>query len=476
MLPVGNRKEASGHLLPSQAGQAGLCAGALPRAVSFPRPDRAAQCRQQAGPGRRSLLLVGSAYVCLPQDPLTDLSRGPLSPPWCSGRVWGPGAEPEVGAQPQSCAGRTAALTVGTEPLLGAERGVLARGAGPSVGLDAVLPLPCPVGCDEDHVPWSWGAASCRRTAHKQSWPCVSAWGHLELPKGQKELERCLSLSSLRAGAQLRFPPRMAGPWQLRRRPHGEEGPSQMGPSGHPSPWTGVGRECSAWGLLRRPPTLPVCPHPTSCRSCLGSLARGCVRLPRPVGFGRAPSNATFFPRAFRKQTCSFFPSFPPCFGLAGDGWVAVGAGLTRRAPCLPAALQVAGWGEWAAASPFAQDTPAGRGQETPQHIARSGPGWKVPVGHPSRGSLSRSGSLEPVGTWGWGLQAPLLPPQPCLAQRGHPGTAGASSGSPAGKQKGIKCLFRGREVRSRCPPAVPVSPGTERVPGQWRLQWLGSS
>lgn len=108
-----------------------------------------------------------------------------------------------------------------------------------------------------------------------------------------------------------------------------------MGPSGHPSPGTGVGHECSARGLLRRPPALPVCPHPTSCRSCLGSLARGCVGLPSPVGFGRAPCNAAFFPRAFRRQTCSFFPSFVWCFGLAGDGWVAVGAGhcacLQRR-------------------------------------------------------------------------------------------------------------------------------------------------
>lgn len=293
-------------------------------------------------------------------------------------------------------------------------------------------------------------------------------------PRGRRGWSGVCPCPPPRAGAQLRFPPRMAGPWQLRRCPLGEEGPLRMGPSSHPSPWTGVGHECSAWGPLQRPPTLPVCPHPTSCRSCLGSLARGCVRLPRPVGFGRALCNATFFPRAFRKQTCSFFPSFPPCFGLAGDGWVAVGAGLAHQAPRLPAALQVAGWGERAAVSPFAQDTLAGRGQETPQHIARSGPGGKVPVGHPSRGSLSCSGSPEPVGVWGWGLQAPSLPPQPCLAQRGHPGMAGASSGSPAGKQKGIKCLFRGREVRSRCPPAVPVSPGAERVPGQWRLQRAG--
>lgn len=43
------------------------------------------------------------------------------------------------------------------------------------------------------------------------------------------------------------------------------------------------------------PPALPACPHPTSCRSCLGSLARGCIGLPRPVGFGFAPCNAAFF-------------------------------------------------------------------------------------------------------------------------------------------------------------------------------------
>lgn len=56
-----------------------------------------------------------------------------------------------VGAQLQSCAGHTAALTVRMELLPGAACGDLAPAAGPSVGLDAMLPLPCPTGCDGDY-------------------------------------------------------------------------------------------------------------------------------------------------------------------------------------------------------------------------------------------------------------------------------------------------------------------------------------
>lgn len=166
-----------------------------------------------------------------------------------------------------------------------------------------------------------------------------------------------------------------------------------------------------------------------------------------------------------------FFPFLPAVFW---PRWGRVGGrGSWARPPGTIPACSIAGvrTGERAAASPFARDSLAGRRQDTQQHIAQCRPGGKVPIGCPSHGSLSRSGSLEPVGVWGWGLQAPSLPPQPCLAQRGHPGTAGASDGSPLGKQKGIKCLFRGRGVWSRCPPAAPMSPGAERVPGERRLQ-----
>lgn len=219
------------------------------------------------------------------------------------------------------------------------------------------------------------------------------------------------------------FPPHMAGPWQPCWCP--PECPLQMGPCGCSSPWAGVGRECSARCSLQRPPAPSVCLHPTSCRNRLGCLARGCVGLPRPVGFGRAPCNATFFPRAFRKQTCSFFPFLPtvfwPCWG-----WVGGRGSRAHPLGTMPAALQVGGRGRGRQRAPL----PRTAGQDTLQHVASSqGVGrsqWDIPI--PLQ---------QPSASWG--LWAPSLPPQPCLAQRAHPGTAGACNGSPLCKQKGLK-------------------------------------
>lgn len=100
-------------------------------------------------------------------------------------------------------AGLTVALKLGMELLLGAECGDQAHEAGPLTSLNATTSLfPHPVSCAQDHILWSWGAASCHRTVHELAWPCVPMWCHPGLPRGQKGLEQCLSLSTLMARSQ----------------------------------------------------------------------------------------------------------------------------------------------------------------------------------------------------------------------------------------------------------------------------------
>lgn len=114
------------------------------------------------------------------------------------------------------------------------------------------------------------------------------------------------------------------------------------------------------------------------------------------------------------------------------------GSRVARRAPRWPAVSQVAGWatGQW---EPLWPGQPVRMWAGHPQQNARDIPPCVPELFH----------SPGPAGVWGWGLQAPT---QPCLAQRGHPGTVSASDASPGDQQKGIKCPFRGGGERSRCP------------------------
>lgn len=254
-------------------------------------------------------------------------------------------------------------------------------------------------------------AASCHGTVCELAWPCVHAQGHRELPKEQKGLEQRPhpSLSAPRAGSQLHS----LLAWLVYGSPAGV-------------PWSAlcrVGRQCSARCPLQRPPAPSVCLHPTSCRNRLGSLALGCVRLPRPVGFGRAPCNATFFPRAFRKQTCSFFPFLPTVFGPCW-GWLGGRGSRARLLGTAPAPSQVAG---------------RGRGQPLcPGQLARTPCSTLLSAALVGRSELWVTVLFQQPSA-SWGLWAPSLPPQPWLAERAHPGTAGASGGSPLGKQEGLK-------------------------------------
>lgn len=196
--------------------------GKRPRGTCFPRrhvrpgavpglghklcPSRGRAGRGLWAAGRAGLEKPTAWGLCprlSPPGPSRHAGRGPLPPPWCSGRGRGPAAEREVGAQHQRCAGRAVALTVGMEALLGPSVESCPVGLPRQWVWMPCSPLPHPVGCDGVQVPWSWGAAARHRTVHKLTWPCVPAWGHPELPEGQKGLQQCPSLSAPRAGSQL---------------------------------------------------------------------------------------------------------------------------------------------------------------------------------------------------------------------------------------------------------------------------------
>ena len=93
------------------------------------------------------------------------------------------------------------------------------------------------------------------------------------------------------------------------------------------------------------PPALPVCPQPTSCRSFLHSLAHGSPGCQTLLVLALPRVTQHFFPRAFRKWSCSFFLCFLCWFGCAG---AVGGPGIV----CLAGRAAGGRKGQWAATSP----------------------------------------------------------------------------------------------------------------------------
>lgn len=58
------------------------------------------------------------------------------------------------------------------------------------------------------------------------------------------------------------------------------------------------------------------------------------------------------------------------------------------------------------------------------------------------------------------GAGGSLAPAQPCLARRGHAGTASASDVSPWGSAEGNEMPAQGQERTEQVPPAAPAAPG----------------
>lgn len=150
-------------------------------------------------------------------------------------------------------------------------------------------------------------------------------------------------------------------------------------------PRTGVGREHLA-RCCRGSPCAARLSSAHILQELLRSLAHGCTGLPSPVGFGFALCNAAFFPRAFRKWSCSFFLCFLRWFG--GTGAVG-GPGIM----CLAGRAAGGRRGQRAATSP-APGAPYGAGRGTALLPA---PGAAGAVGQ--RLQLHRSLPTAPGGT-----------------------------------------------------------------------------
>lgn len=317
-------------------------------------------------------------------------------------------------------------------------------------------------------IPWSWGAASCHRTVCELAWPCVPTWGHPKLPKGQKGLEQCLSLSAPRAGSQL---PSLlawlvhgssAGVPMVRRNLHGcatlaapLQGQELVTSAQHgvccgdPLPCLSV--------LIPHPAGAVWAPWPGAVSGCQGLLV---LAVPRVTQH--------FFPEPLGNRLAVFsLPSRSVLALLGTGGWPWEPGSPAGHGAC----LQHRRW----------QDGGAGSGEllhlgQLPHSTLLVRPQWEGPGGTSEPRVpvlLQQPGASGSVGLEAAGSIAPTAAP---------PGTAKApwhghaSDGSPSGKQKGIKCSFKGRDIWSRCPPAAPMCPRAEpaRVPGEQRLQRAG--